>query len=471
MRILFYLIILTPIISLAQEKKLTITDGVGVTQNISLGEKGFILQTFEKLFYLDEKGNQIWKTDIKYARGYGLNGPNVTVASPSASNFYNVQIFLPNNGFTKKTHYITHIAKDGQTTSKELAGSAAFGKSLQAIFCDDNYLYYLATENGYETKENAANDKLILNRFSKGNLAHSKLILDLPPLQKEATYWSFIGQNENEKFLVSKNLDPKSGTIAATIVSFNSDGKIVKKFNISSDLNGKYLRPAYSPVENHESPWASVYPERPFANITNLDFELYTKDLEAGYKLQGTGGFCQIYYDESSDKFYAFGLYGASPFTKIGSIYEGLYIKGFDSAGKPTMSFQEDVPKKLSDQGYFRLHASPGSRQIKLKTISNGILNFSIRWNPRSDGEYVLAVSTEGKLLGYVEHDKISSNQRKITFSGPNQATQRSKYVDSNQLEKRKNTTYTFFPSGGGEILIVSELKKDIIDIYYFKGN
>ena len=401
MSLLLFLITLTPFIGLAQEKKLTITGDVAVTQNISLGKKGFILQTYEKLFHLDEKGNQIWKADIKYARGYGMNGPNVTVASPSATNFYSVQIFLPNNGFTKKTHYITHITKDGQTTSKELAGSAAYGKSLHAIFCDDNYLYYLVTENGLETKESGrANEKLLLNRFSKESLSHSKIKLELPSLKENATYWSFIGQNENEKFLVSKEINRKDGSFAATIVSFNNEGKIVRKFIINIDLNGKYLRPAYSPVENSESILSTVYPERSFANIANLDFKSYSKSaLEAGFELEGDGGFGQIYYDEFSDKFYAFGLYGDSPFTKVASIYQGLYIRGFDSTGKPTMSFQQDVPKTLFDQGYFRLHASPGSRHIKLKPTSNGVLNFSILWNPRSDGEYVLAISPEGKYL------------------------------------------------------------------------
>jgi hypothetical protein len=466
MRLLFFIIILTPVLSLAQEKKLTITGDAGVTQNISLGKKGFILQTYDKLFYLNEKGNQIWKSDIKYIRGY--NGTTVTVSSPSASNFYSVQISLPNNGFTKKTHYITHITNDGQTTSKELAGSAAFGKSLQAIFCDDNYLYYLTTENGLETKERArANEELFLNRFAKGNLSHSKIKLELPPLQENATYWSFIGQNENEKFLVSKEINRKDRSFFATIVSFNSEGKFMRKFTINIDLNGKYLRPAYSPVENSQALFARVYPERPFANMVNLDF----KPLDFSFELEGDGGFGQIYYDESSDKFYAFGLYGDSPFTKVACIYEGLYIRGFDSAGKPVMSFQQEVPKTLSEQGYFRLHAAPGSRRIKLRTLNTGILNFSIRWNPRSQGEYILAISPEGKFLGYIEHDNISSNRERVIFSGNNEASPVSKFVASNKLDKGKNTTYTFFPSGGGEILIVSELKKDIIDIYYFKGN
>ncbi len=466
MRLLLFLITLTPFIGLAQEKKLTITGDFDFAQNISLGKKGFILQTYSKLFYLDQKGNQIWKSDIRYIRGY--NGPTITVSSPSASNFYTVQISLPNNGFTKKTHYITYITNDGQTTSKELAGSTAFGKSLQAIFCDDNYLYYLTTENGLETKERErANEKLLLNRFAKGNLSHSKIKLELPSLKENATYWSFIGQNENEKFLVSKEINRKDGSFTATIVSFNSEGKIVRQFTINIDLNGKYLRPAYSPIENSQSLLASVYPERPFANIVNLDF----KPLDFSFELEGDGGFGQIYYDESSDKFYAFGLYGDSPFTKVASIYQGLYIRGFDSTGKPTMSFQQEVPKTLSEQGYFRLHAAPGSRRIKLRAINTGILNFSIRWNPRSQGEYILAISPEGKFLGYVEYDNISSNRERVVFSGNNEASPASKFVESNKLDKGKNTTYSSFPSGGGEILIVSDMKKKIIDVHYFNGN
>jgi hypothetical protein len=193
--------------------------------------------------------------------------------------------------------------------------------------------------------------------------------------------------------------------------------------------------------------------------------------MDVGFKLQGDGGFCHIYYDEFSDKFYAFGLYGDSPFTKVASIYEGLYIREFDSTGKPTMSFQQDVPKTLYDQAYFRLHASPGSRHIKLKPTSNGVLNFSILWNPRSDGEYVFAISPEGKYLGHVEHDKIKSNQRRVVFTGDNTPSSVSKFVTSNKLEKNKNATYSSFPSGTGEVLLVSDQKKKTIDVYYFKNN
>lgn len=476
MKKLIFLLLFTPLTINAQDKKASFPNSSWFHQNILLGEEGFLLHDINSATLFDLETNLLWKVETETPRGYYLNSHNVLVASPSASTFFHVQIYNVRDGFNKKPHYITQVTRDGKSKSVQIQGSLEFGKSLQAVFCDDKYLYYLTTANGNEMKKGfKSKEKMILNRFEKDTFTATKIVLDLPALieSEDITFWTFIGQNAEEKFLLSKKINKKSGHLSATVVSFNQQGEILREFSLNADLEGKFLRPAYSPVENKLNLFYNSTPGRPFANVINLDYKFYTKEGYGshGFHLTGSGGFVTPYYDERSNTFYLFGLYGSKPFTSVASVYEGFYVKRFDASGKLIMSYQSEVPKKLLGEDYFTMHASPGSRRITLKPLGNGTLNFSLLWNSVTGGKYIFALSADGSALGYLDCEGLQSNNRSVIYAGTGNPVKSAEYVIANQLDKGKNISYEYFFIPSGELLLINDTKKKNMDILLFKSN
>ena len=109
------------------------------------------------------------------------------------------------------------------------------------------------------------------------------------------------------------------------------------------------------------------------------------------------GAFSFIQFDAISNNFYVYGLTGPKPFKKVGPVYDGFFISKYDSQGNAVWNLQQPASAKLMGEGAFRVHALPSDRDIALKILPNGKLNFSIHFY---DKLFEYEISDDGKLIG-----------------------------------------------------------------------
>lgn len=462
----------------AQDKvaHLPLDGNESIINSIHLGKNGFILKTgnastgrAKGLVYYNAEGALVWTKRIE---NQYRNGESFTVSAPGGSVVYDIEI----KDFTRKPHTILQIKKSGEEKKMTIEGVKDLGSSLQSVFCDDQYLYYLATQNGDERNDKKkSQEKLILNRFSHSDLSYQRFMLDLPVISggENSIFWYFIGQDGDNKYLVSKEIDSENGKNLFNIAVFNEDGNISKKMSLQVVLDGKYTRPA----------WNVAVPIRGYEIASNLDFESSTfttrvpnapgsPGAAAGqaYTSYSTsrqnhtkGAFGYVYFDPESKAFYAYGLLGPRPFKRIGPVYEGFYLYKFDLNGNQSWKLQHD-PKGLIDENFFRVHGTPSDRDINFKTLPGGKMNFSIHFKTTI---FIYDIDPNGKVLasrrkddfpGLADNAFISSGQSKSEA-----------YIKKNYSNKKHDTFFPSLITGTGEILLVPATQGSGIDIVYFK--
>jgi len=383
----------------AQDKKITFDKPV--TSLINLDSNGYVLTLGgNELVYGEPDGTVRWRSPIP-------NGDDkqFVVAAPSGAYVYAIAPGSASASSLRKPHGIIQFTATGQKKTFTMEPRDEHGKKAQSVFCDDTYLYYLATKEGDETNARKKSDEhLILNRFDHNNLGWKRFMLKLPKIGggENTTYWSFIGQTAREKFLVSKNIEPERGITTLTIAAFDTAGQVTRTIPLDIKLPRKYIRPAYGRV------YDMYEPRRSFLNFANLEFTSSTTSYaplgsSSGGYAQGTtqaaglisnGAFAQIYFDERNESFYVYGLFGPKPYYSIGSVYEGFYVFKYDIRGKMVWELVETGSEDLLEESYFKVHAMPGHRTIDLQSVPHGSLNFSISFG---QNRYFYAIA-DGKV-------------------------------------------------------------------------
>jgi hypothetical protein len=315
------------------------------------------------------------KPDRHYMSVYDMV-ENFMVSTPSGSWVYHVE--MKPGDYYKKDHYITQVSKQGQVKKFTVEGREELGNSLQTVFCDNRYFYFLATDNGDETSKNKkAKDVLILNRFDAKDFSYKRIVLELPAIEpgENTTFWKYLGQTETEKLLVSKNIDYPNGKIVFTIAAFNDEGKVVRTLKIEPQLKGAFIRPA----RIIKPPFASFHQVSEFNYFPKVTPGSPHTDSHVHVE-PTNGGFCSIQFDEVSKSFHVFGLSGPKPFRRVGPVYNGFYVMKYDVDGKSQWYLQQAAPKSLMDESFFRVHAFPGLRNISLRSFPDQMINFSIQF-------------------------------------------------------------------------------------------
>lgn len=460
----FYLLLLISVVTHAQDKTIhmDLEKYRTITESISLGESGIVLKTGfpipssvypNRLFFYAANGELIWEKKIK---GEVANGNDYMAASPNGDYIY----FIEMKDYAGKSHYITQILKNGQEKLFPIEINEGFGKSLQSIFCDDQYLYYLATQNGDEISEKKKPaEKLILIRFNHSDLSYKRFLFDLPAVgEGEAnSFWSFIGQDGTDKYLVSKSMDVDNSKGIFSIAVFNDEGVVTRKFKIDFGLTEKFVRPASN---------ASVAPE----NIINTDYE--TKVSTSGAPNMGStrttrsvptyAAFASIKLDKGN--FYVFGLTGPKPYKKGGAEYDGFHLAKYDLTGLPVWKLQQPAAKELLEEGTFRVHGLPGDRDVAVNVMPNGHLNFFIQFN---DKLFEYEVSAEGKIVGTRNREGVlDAIGKAFSVSEPLKSDQ---FIQKSLAgKKNSNVSYDTFLSTKSELVLRTNLKGGEFDLYYF---
>ena len=493
---LFFLALLFSIALKAQDNKSEVQlSRTGYPEEtVYLNEKGFLIRTgglrlgknntYQLLSY-DAKANLKWEASIK--QHYG-NNAMLTAVSPSGQVIYSIEvkenIQVEQLVIDGKTHYLTRITTDGQTKVAEIEGRKEFGKSLQAVFCDDQYLYFLTAEHGWETLEKKkAEERLILNRFEHDTMKWERFFFRLPPLKelKHSTFWHFLGQTEEDKYLVSKRYDNDTGENFADILKFNSKAEITERLTINFSLNGKHNRPAMAlgiPRQQWEEVAdlafgrtikrthriSGVGPPGTFSNSVPREGDPNTITTSRTPLLSGAFGYW--YLDQQHKCLYTYGLLGPKPFKYIGPVYDGFYIHKYDLEGNLIWKTEHtDVPELLEHKK-FKVHRKPYERQINLKVLADETLNFSV---------YVVGtlfsyeITPQGQVRDFIKKEKERMPVNNLVQNASYQLKSEA-YVKKHPIGKgdKKFITYSNFYSSAGEILMKLDGKERRMEILYF---
>jgi hypothetical protein len=464
-----------------------------VVESVYLGDKGFILKTgipgnivrgTNRLFYFTGQGALVWekKIDNEYQ---GLRSDNVTVAAPDGSMVYHIE--SKTNSFAGEKQQLTQINAKGEAKKLELAIGDDYGQSLQSIFCDEKYLYYLATQNGHELKDKKkGTEKLILNRFTHNGLKHSKVVLDLPAIANPelTSFWSFAGQGKLGKYLVSKTLLTHANQQTFDLVVIDADGKVVKKTTIAYELGDGYIRPAVSENAGEGKEW-----HHGSRNLANLNFQstggtmtttVHTPGAAPGppttrhfASLPGwptSAGFGYLYLDAIPEEnaIYAYGLLGPGPFKKVAPGYEGFYVYKFDLNGKAVWKLHNPGTKELLDSKFYTTHGHPADRRINLVSGPDGGLTFSISFTPNLKAQpdlFLFDISGQGQVTRERTTNKGAEEPAMVVALHPKAYA----YVKKQPSRKSDVVVPVSFATPGGEVLLLQNLSDQKLNVLYFK--
>jgi hypothetical protein len=464
----------------AQEKNITIAlnDDEFFVDRIHLGEAGFMLKSTHRLFLYSATCDLIWEKNIK--ENYS-SGENVTVASPDGGVVYHVSAKTDN--FFKKPQYITQIKKDGQKTEFQLPASKEFGKTVVSMFGDSDYLYYLMLE---ESKEMKNKEVIVMHRFSATDMKHSKISLALPT--KPDSYWYFLGQKDNIKYIANKDVEMQRAENKLTVVGFKNDGSIASTVTIPISLDKKFTRPALN-INGPAKAWVEIK-DNDFSartstmsvpggaavtyNQQNLAYGTGPKtvtsrgpstEYTSSRLKENQAAYTHISMDEETGSFYVYSLLGTKPFNKSGiaNVYDGFYIFKYNAAGNNVWKLQYNGGAELEEEKFFHIHGMPADRHINLLILPQENLNFTIRFK-KSLAVYV--VSSEGKIVRTEKQEGLNrlagSYASNSSITPPRAAKNKS---NDNEI------TSNFLTSKGEVALRIGLGGKDSISMVYLEGS
>lgn len=424
----------------------------------ALPSKGFVLVTGKDkitggkhdldVHYFDQTGKQVWSRNIPGKYIYASTTTSLVI-SPNEEHIYFIQ--MQEDGYFSKKHYISQFNLNGDEIKFELEGREEFGKSLQTIFCDNDFLYYLATDEGKESSsKKKVSEKLILNRFAYQDLAYKRFILELPTIEggDHSIYWSLIGQNTNEKFLASKVIDTDKGSNKFMVAPFNSNGSIGKILSFETILEGfKFTRPSYFKVENY---WEN--------QIINFDSFWQPIGSSGGSRLiQTDGAFGQIQYSNLHNSFYIFGLFGSKPFRNMGSVYEGFYVHRYGRDGIVSWKIQEMANNQLIENKAFRVQGTAMERDFTSAPIHDNKLIATIKI-----GKSIFTNSIESSGTSKPQSNYEIKNNWRVTYLGGN-TTKSPAYI--NKVDAGMSVSYLSYVYPTHELLLRFDSKKSILEV------
>jgi hypothetical protein len=405
---------------------------------------------------LSAEGKELWSWKSPEALNF-LFSKTYTLRTPDASYIYVIQ--YPDNAASGKTIYVNRLTKEGVAKTFEIKARKEWGESLLSMFCDNEYMYILATKEGNEqSAKKKTTEKLILNRFNHSDLGYQRFELALPAVSggDNVSFWSLIGQRGSEKFLASKSFDNETGKIVSRVVSIDSDGKQLSDTSFETALQeGVFLRPCYSVFGNASG-----------VELTHIDYEERTKTNSAVGDIPATmstfqvpleTAFSHVVYSVAQDCFYSYGLTGTKAFKQIGSEYNSFYVQKFDRGGKLVWKIHQPVSKQLFSEPYFRVHGTPADRRLMLHPTD-------------TDGALLVIGFQEVNYFYSITKDAATPLPKHASVVLVAEEAHEVAPVKSGaHLDRNKSKAFWVIPKDGGELVAQWDLKGGVFDLLYFK--
>jgi len=422
----------------------------------------------KKLFWYDTQGELKNISEIKPR--YQYTPLNKMLVTPNEQYLYNIEVVRPDL-LAKYGPDVTQIDSKGNLRSLKSGKNVHFGKSLMSFFCDDQYLYFLTSQNADEKhKKKKEEEKLLLTRFSHYDFSSKTITLKTPSVlpDENTSFWFYLGSIGEEHFLASKTCYPDFGRNDFQVIAFNAEGEVKRTIKFDVTLKDKFTRVSYVywPVAGS------------FENI--VDYDRILLSITTTTPGAGPGGagsmtstttrykptevaFGNLLLDAQTQSFYAFGLLGPKPFKAVASQYEGFYVTRFDLNGNLVWQLQEPERKELMDDNFFKVHASPFDRDIALRPgADKNELVIGLK------SAYVTyTIDSKGVLNGKpsIHEDFPGISPYRIVRAGKS-------YDFMTKQAKSKVEKQVYFKQflfSDSEIVVLPTKKKPGYDLYYFE--
>jgi len=459
---------------------------------VQLGESGLIIKTgnarfqgkrdYNMLFYTAQ-GDLLWKKSFK-SNTQALQTDHITVASPDGSVVYHIEL----DRFRQHKQHLTQINRKGAVKVLEIDKKVEMGENLISVFCDEKYLYYLASENGNELSEKKKlTEKLILNRFSHADWSYKKAVLAMPTLidGEFSTFWTFAGQQGKVKYLVSKTINPEVTQQQFDLVTIDPDGNVIGKSNLSFDTGNEWVRPAVS-----ESLGENSNLHNGFHNLLDVNFEYSSSIHSSTWKAPGiaagpsvntgsvqnsarmmTGSFGYLQLDIPNNAIYISGLLGPRPVRKIAPGFGGFYLYKFDLSGKVLWKLIHPGTKELLDEKFYTTHGRAHDRKIAFFASADQKSTFGISfYRNMSAKKRVYLFDMDEK--GQVERNRVNSEDESGEWESsltPTLTARTKDYLSKKMKGNEKDFTSFTFLNKEGELLLLMDEKNRKMNVLYFK--
>lgn len=271
------------------------------------------------------------------------------------------------------------------------------GESLHAVFADEAYLYFLTADTDPDKFRlgKAPNLNFLLNRFRVSDLRFDQVEVSLPkiPDSRWNPQWTFAGQVGAEKYMVLKDVDMDSNTLHCQVVSFDSDGQLIRNFALNYSPKDRAIRPSLHLDEK----------DRRFVLAKDYNYFTYSSfGPGPSRKAYRIGAFYSFTLDERNGSFYISGLsgeksFGKNPFRFKAQKYSGFYVSKFDLTGNLLWETSQVADGKLLTERDFHRRYPPVHKQSFLEFITDsGEINYNIRVG---GNDYRFVLNQHGELM------------------------------------------------------------------------
>lgn len=369
-------------------------------------------------------------------------------------------------------HYITCVSGNGEVRELSIEGGS-FTPTLQSIFCDEQYLYYINKQgSGKQRGVKKEADQLVLNRFDLASSSHRQFQFQLPAMdQAKATFWTYIGQRGSAKYLLSKANDLANSRHWFNIAMFDQDANVLYNTRIDLALNNRYVRPAFT----------VSYPGGTFAPVVNPDvIEISDKGPDLIYDISramfrrpghpiisrslSDGAFTNLYLDEAHGYFYVYGLSGPEPFNAGHAIYDGFYIFKYALTGELVWKLEQLASSGLISQKDFYTRNAREERSIAINILPDETVNFSVQF---SGMLFSHEISPEGRFVK--EYQVKWYTDEVDAFARNSRAWLRGEEFAWQARKNLQETHYLNFITPAGEILMEYDKPAAELSVFYFK--
>ena len=292
--------------------------------------------------------------------------------SPSGNNVY----YLPDDGKEDLRTFayepMLYVDSNGTAHPFNLSDKVLDYYSLNAIFADDAYLYFVTKDKVTASDDKEEFPDLHFIRINEKGKT-SSVQLELPRPEPKATEWSYIGHSNLVSYFASRS-SQDSRTQKYRIAVLSHNGKLVDHFVLDINIKQGIMLASH----NHASDPGSLMVYDHSYGKTVVRFSnggesvIYTPYAEA---------FGNIMFDPISNGFYVFGLSGeiskkaANPglLLPVQPVSTGFYAFKFDQDGKNVWACEGKLDG-IDD--YFKKKAVFMARNTKLSYGFAGNLMF-----------------------------------------------------------------------------------------------
>ena len=300
----------------------------------------------------------------------------------------------------------------------------------------------------------------MVHRYSNADFSYKQFTPALPGIASNdnTSFWAFAGQNDDMKYVLSKEVDESTGSIKITIVGFTPEGVPGKPVIITSSraADQKFAKPMnYTAIRG-----ATI--------VQDMDNQMTGATRGAGLPHDLTGGgsiatyattkgmYASTYYDPSRKEFY-------------------LIVITEPKEKKPGLSCVIGKYSTTGQEVWKNTFTNLGSSMFTFNVLPGGTLNLTTYGDT---GIISQEISADGKpgVVQKIEYGAdmahiIDSNWkwRLIATAENGKPLRSSQFINSLPLDDKKSGTFGNFVSSQGELVIHAPRKGDTKLLYFAK--